>query len=66
MGGGAPKPKPETNAERNARLLAAKKGSGDAMAVESQREFLSRARRRSSLFGGPETSGGTKLGVQAI
>lgn len=64
--GGAPKAKPETNSERSARLLAAKKGSGDAMAIDAQRAFLARARRRSSLFGGPESGGSTKLGVQAI
>lgn len=55
MGGASPKKKAETNDERNARLLAAKKSSLDALALLQQSEFLKRARRRSSLFGGPET-----------
>lgn len=62
--GGSPSAKKESNDERNARLLSARKSSRDAKALAQQSDFLRRARRRSSLFGGPETgkAAQTKLG----
>jgi hypothetical protein len=53
--GGSSTPKRETNAERTARLVAAKKSGSDAKALNLQEQYLARARRRPSLFGGPET-----------
>lgn len=65
--GGSSSPKRETNAERTARLVAAKKSGGDAKALNLQQQYLARAKRRPSLFGGPETgqlgSGSAMLGV---
>lgn len=70
--GGAPAARPETNAERNARILAGKKSQKDILAINSQEAYLARSRRRSPLFGGPESGkavqplgmgGATKLGV---
>lgn len=72
--GGAPSMKPETNAERNARLLAGKKSSKDIAALNAADAYLRRSRRRNPLFGGPESGtaaqplgggmgGVTKLGV---
>lgn len=56
MGGGsAPKAKPETMQERNARLLSGRKSNSDALALLQQSDFLKTARRRSSLFSGSET-----------
>lgn len=56
MGGGSPKGKKKpTVSERDAALLAAKKTAGDARALAGQSDWLKRARRRGSLFGGPES-----------
>lgn len=54
MGGGAPK-KRESNPERNARFLAARKSNQDARALAAQSDYLKRSRRRGSLLGGPES-----------
>lgn len=65
--GGSASPKRETNAERTARLVAAKKSGNDAKALNLQAQYLERARRRPALFGGPETGllggGSGTLGV---
>lgn len=53
--GGSAKPKRPSNAERNAAILSAKKGSADARAIAESEAYLRRARRRSSVFGGSET-----------
>lgn len=53
--GGSATPKRETNSERTARLIAAKKSGNDAKALNLQQQYLARARRRPALFGGPET-----------
>ncbi len=53
--GGSPSAKRESNEERNARILGARKSNRDARELSRQAAFLKAARRRSSLFGGPET-----------
>lgn len=53
--GGSAKPKRPTNSERNAAMLSARKGDRDALAISEQEAFLKRSRRRSSVFGGPES-----------
>ena len=67
--GGSAKPKRPSNAERNAAMLSAKKGSADALAIAENQAFLKRSRRRSSVFGGPESgllgAGLGSLGVAA-
>lgn len=63
--GGSSKPKKPSNAERTASILAQKKSSGDAKALLAQGEYLRNRRKRSPLFGGPESGGGqTTLGSQ--
>lgn len=67
--GGSSKPKRPSNAERNAAMLSAKKGSASYADLREHDEFLKRSRRRSSVFGGSETGllGGAAgtLGVAA-
>lgn len=53
--GGAPKPKRETSSERSARLAGAKRAGVDARAVTLDEEMIRKSKRRTSLFGGPET-----------
>jgi len=62
--GGSSKPKKPSNAERTANILAQKKSSGDAKALLAQGEYLRNRRKRSPLFGGPESGGQTVLGSQ--
>lgn len=71
--GGAAAARPETNAERNARILAGKRSAKDISALNAQAAYLARSRRRSPLFGGPESGktpgpsmlggAGSKLGI---
>ena len=53
--GGSPSAKPETTAERNARILAAKRANKDVNVLQAQELYLKRTRMRSPLFGGPES-----------
>lgn len=59
--GGAPKPKKESNIERNARIASQKRGQSDADAVLRAFEARNARRRRSSLLVGPESTA-TPLG----
>lgn len=65
--GGSSAPRRETNSERTARIVAAKKSGSDAKALNMQSQYLARAKRRPALFGGPETGllggQGATLGV---
>ena len=71
--GGAAAARPETNAERNARILAGKRSAKDISALNAQAAYLARSRRRGPLFGGPESGKapgpsmlggiGSKLGI---
>lgn len=69
--GGSPGAKPETTAERNARLIAARRASKDINALQAQELYLKRSSKRSPLFGGPESGAapatmGTGLGKLGV